>query len=101
MFPSEDSVDRERLGSAYMLKKSYTVNTLRLLSPGDILVLFTDGLQEADVEDENPRPTRLERILRDVHDRPAQDICDAIRRDLVAAAAPQADDISVVIVKRG
>lgn len=100
MFPSEDSVDRERLGSAYMLKKRYTVNTLRLLSPGDILVLFTDGLQEADGEDENPRPTRLERVLRDVHDRSAQEICDAIRLDLLATAGPQTDDISIVIVKR-
>ena len=100
MFPSEDSVDRERLGSAYMLKKRYTVNTLRLLSPGDILVLFTDGLQEADGEDEPPRPHRLERVLREVHDRPARDICDAIRQDLSLAAEPQGDDISVVIVKR-
>ena len=100
MFPSEDSVDRERLGSAYMLKKRYTVNTLRLLSPGDILVLFTDGLQEADGEDDNPRPARLERVLREVHDRTAQEICDAIRLDLLATAGPQTDDISIVIVKR-
>ncbi len=99
MFPSEDSVDRERLGSGYMLKKRYTVNNLRLLSPGDILVLFTDGFQD-EVAGEGPeRPGRLEQVLRAAHDRPAREIIEAIKRDLLDAGAPR-DDASVVIVKR-
>lgn len=100
MFPSEDSVDRERLGSHYMLKKRYTINTLRLLSPGDILVLYTDGLHEGEGEDDHPRPDRLEGVLRQVHDRAAREICAALREDLLTTHAAQSDDISVVIVKR-
>ena len=99
MFPSEASVDRARLGSEYLLKKRYTVNTLRLLSPGDILVLFTDGFQNWVRDEASGQPGRLEGLLRDVHDQPAAGITDAIKRELLAIPARD-DDVSVIVVKR-
>jgi len=105
MFPSEDSVDRDRLESAYMLKKRYPVNHLQLLSAGDLLVLYTDGLLGAvgpdRAADESGATSLagLEGVLRRVGDRPVEEIAAAVRAE-VLAAGPLQDDVSAVIVKR-
>lgn len=107
MFPSEDSVDSDRLGSPYALKKRYPVNTLQLLNTGDVLVLHTDGLLGGApaVEDDVADPpsgrslARLEAVLRRVHDRPIAEIATAVQQDVVAGG-PLEDDVSVVIVRR-
>jgi serine phosphatase RsbU (regulator of sigma subunit) len=99
MFPSEDDVDRERTGEGYLLKKRYTVNNLRLLSPGDIMVLFTDGLQELVQGIEGETSGRLEDLLRDAHDRPARQITSAILEAL-ESEGPIEHDVSFVVVKR-
>lgn len=98
LFPSEQNLDHSRV-AASMTKKPFTTNRLTLLSPGDILLLFSDGLQDHARGDEDYFPGRLEQLLRDVHDLPARGICDAIAAD-VAAFGPQADDISLIVVKR-
>jgi serine phosphatase RsbU (regulator of sigma subunit) len=99
MFPSEEDVDRERVGDSYLLKKRYTVNELQLLSPGDIMILFTDGLQDLVQGIDHATPGRLEAILRSVHDRSAREITAAILAGLESDAPPE-DDVSFVVVKR-
>lgn len=108
MFPSEDSVDRDRLGSPYALKKRYPVNTLQLLNAGDVLVLYTDGLlgcapaaDDSDLAEppSGPSLARLEAVLRQAHDRPIAQIAAAVQQDVLAGESPD-DDVSVVIVRR-
>lgn len=108
MFPSEDSVDRDRLGSSYALKKRYPVNTLQLLNTGDLLVLYTDGLQGCEPPDDDtvvvepssgPSLSRLEAVLRQTHDRPLAEIATAVEVDVLDSGRPD-DDVSVVFVRR-
>lgn len=99
LFPSEQNLDHSRV-AASMTKKPFTTNRLTLLSPGDILLLFSDGLQDHTRGEEDYFPDHLEALLRKVHDLPARGICDAIAAD-VAAYGPAADDISMIVVKRG
>jgi len=73
------------------------------LAPGDLLVLYTDGVTEA----QNPQEALFgeERLLESAQTnlgRPAQDIRDAIITDIYefVGDAPQFDDITLAIVVR-
>jgi serine phosphatase RsbU (regulator of sigma subunit) len=74
------------------------------LAPGDVLVLYTDGVTDA--QDEHEMPFGEERVLETARanlGRPARDVQDG----LIAAVqefvgdAPQFDDITVMVVVRG
>jgi sigma-B regulation protein RsbU (phosphoserine phosphatase) len=70
--------------------------------PGDVLVLFTDGVSEAmNKAQVEYGEERLENILRATRTESAQDILDAIHRDVIkhAADATQSDDITLMVVK--
>jgi serine phosphatase RsbU (regulator of sigma subunit) len=67
-------------------------------SAGDILLLQTDGLADHRRGDEEYSPSALERRVREVKDRDARGIYEAVMDDVLAFAAP-ADDISLVVVK--
>jgi len=99
MFPSDEDVDRSKVSPEFVGKKKYTVNHIKLLSPGDILFLYTDGLQDHERDGESYFPDRLQEVIRRTRDLSAQKIFDSIRKDLYDFAPPQ-DDISVVVVKR-
>ncbi len=83
--------------SLYAYKKLYEVNEINLLAVGDTLLLHTDGLSE------HGRgryfPERLEKLLAELRDEPAAKLCESIRTDLLAFAAPE-DDISVVVIRK-
>jgi sigma-B regulation protein RsbU (phosphoserine phosphatase) len=73
------------------------------LGPGDVLVLYTDGITEASNAQENLYGT--ERLIQAVQahlGRPVQAIQDSLLADVhvFLGAAPQADDIALVIVAR-
>jgi len=73
-----------------------------VLSPGDALVLFTDGVSEAmSREQEEYGEERLEGILRATTGRPAQEILDAVHQDVLVhtQGAPQSDDITMMVLK--
>lgn len=73
------------------------------LEPGDLLALFSDGVPEAqDTSDEEFGEDRLLAYLRTVCDESAADIVAGVFRevDLFAGAAPQFDDITLVVIKR-
>ncbi len=73
------------------------------LDPGDILLLFSDGVTEAsDPRGEEFGEARLAELVASLRHRPAAEIVEAVN-DAVGAfteGAPAADDITVVAVRR-
>ncbi len=73
-----------------------------VLSPGDVLLLYTDGITEADnVAEEMFGEKRLWEGLLRYHDLPASEIMDSVLRDVraFAAGSPQSDDITLMVLK--
>jgi len=73
------------------------------LDPGDLLAIYSDGVTEANnLAEEEFGEERLCEVLRDHRGEPAESIVQAVRAALAAftGAAPQADDITLVIAKR-
>ena len=69
---------------------------------GDTLVLFTDGVSEAmSTRQEEYGEERLERAIRGAIPGTAQEILDAIHRDVLlhTQGAPQSDDITMMVLK--
>src|ERR1017187_5419776 len=73
------------------------------LDPGDMLVLYSDGVTEANnaAYDEYGEGRFIE-VLKRYREAPATAIVEAVTCDLAefAAGAPQADDITLVVAKR-
>jgi sigma-B regulation protein RsbU (phosphoserine phosphatase) len=81
---------------------SYEERTFHL-NDGDLLALYSDGVTEAlDVGEEEFGDERLVASLRRVAGLPARDIVSAVLGDVesFARAAPQYDDITLLVVKR-
>lgn len=74
----EDHPDRERylsLESRESKGNSSAVAELTLLSPGDIFLLYTDGVYDGSDKQER---RRLEAVMRECYRQPAKEICNAI-----------------------
>jgi len=97
--PSKTDPDLSRQPSVLGYKDKYTVNELKLMMPGDILVLYTDGLKEHGTEDQDYFPDRLEAKIREFKQESARRILEEIKRDLLDFAPP-ADDVSCVLIKK-
>lgn len=73
------------------------------LEPGDVLVMFSDGVTEApNPNDEEYGEDRLANLVAELSSRPAPEIVDAIHRSVAefTEGAPPADDITVVVTRR-
>ena len=73
------------------------------LAPGDLLVLYSDGVTEAiNGQEEEYGEARFIERLRQYREEPAQTIAEAVTNGLLefAAGAPAADDITLVVAKR-
>ncbi len=74
------------------------------LEPGDLVVIFSDGVTEArDAEGEFFGDARLKELLENCGCRSAEDVCAKVMaavRDF-AGAAPQADDLTLAVVRFG
>jgi serine phosphatase RsbU (regulator of sigma subunit)/pSer/pThr/pTyr-binding forkhead associated (FHA) protein len=73
------------------------------LAPGDLLVLYSDGVTEANNPDfDEFGEERVIRVLSENRARPAREIVDAVTAALkeFTAGAPQADDITLLVAKR-
>jgi sigma-B regulation protein RsbU (phosphoserine phosphatase) len=71
--------------------------------PGDILVVFSDGVTDVVNEQDEPfGEERLLEILQQNRDLPAADMIATVRRDLAAHAGklPPFDDVTMIVVKR-
>jgi serine phosphatase RsbU (regulator of sigma subunit) len=100
MMPSWDVIDRSTTTSTLGFKDHYEMNKWLLMGQGDILLLHTDGLAEHVRGDEEYFPGRLETVIREAKHGTAHEIFEAVMTDL-AAFSPPADDISLVVIKRG
>jgi serine phosphatase RsbU (regulator of sigma subunit) len=98
-FPSKSVVDWHRSKSVLGFKEPYEVNKWTLMGSGDILLLYTDGLQEHTRGDDPYFPDRLEQTIRRAKHLSAIDIVHTVLSDLRTFANP-ADDVSLVVIKK-
>jgi phosphoserine phosphatase RsbU/P len=73
------------------------------IEPGDLLVLFSDGISEASRPDgEDFGEDRLVELLREHRSESAQAIIETVIQRVTEfiAGAPPADDITIVVAKR-
>jgi serine phosphatase RsbU (regulator of sigma subunit) len=103
----EDHPDRTRYYSLQFRQRASTsdVAEITLMSPGDILFLYTDGVYDgSDTQDRS----KLEEVMREYYLSSAKDICNAllefaVRKDdylLQAGEADRIDDKTVFIIKK-
>jgi serine phosphatase RsbU (regulator of sigma subunit) len=104
----EDHPDRNRYLSMALRKTRMTskdVAEITLMSPGDLLFLYTDGVYDG--SDEQDR-LRIEQVIREHKDEPAKEICNAILQHAVqqdgyleqTGEDDRIDDKTVFIIKR-
>ena len=98
-FPSKSVIDWHRSKSVLGFKEPYEVNKWTLMGSGDILLLYTDGLQEHMNGDEPYFPDRLEQTIRGAKHLSPIDIVHTVLDDLRTFAKP-ADDVSLVAIKK-
>jgi serine phosphatase RsbU (regulator of sigma subunit) len=105
---SADHPDRQKYFSLNLRKEEFTssdVAEITLINPGDILVLYTDGVYDG--SDDEGR-AQLESLLREHHRESARDICNAVmdyavvQDEVLRQRGDQAliDDKTVFIIKR-
>src|SRR5258708_40211070 len=103
-----DHPDRKKYYAINLRQRDFTSSDLgeiTLMSPGDIVVLYTDGVYDG--SDEQVRED-LEAVLREHYRQPARDICNALlehavkQDDLMRQNGDddQIDDKTVFIIKR-
>jgi serine phosphatase RsbU (regulator of sigma subunit) len=104
----EDNPDRNKyLSMALRTRKmnSSDIAEITLMSPGDILFLYTDGVYDG--SDEQDR-LQMEHVIRDCKDEPAKGICNAILEQAVkqdeylrqAGEEDRIDDKTAFVIKR-
>ena len=104
----EDHPDRNRYFSMQLrnqLVNFSDVGEITLMSPGDILFLYTDGVYDGSDEQER---SQLEAVMREHYRQPARDICTALLQHAVKDDAyllennetDRIDDKTVFIIKR-
>jgi serine phosphatase RsbU (regulator of sigma subunit) len=99
MFPSKSVVDWHRSKSVLGFKEPYEVNKWTLMGNGDVLLLYTDGLEDHMRGDDPYFPNRLEDAIRGAKHLSAIDIVHTVLNDLRTFANP-ADDVSLVVIKK-
>jgi serine phosphatase RsbU (regulator of sigma subunit) len=97
--PSASVVDWHRTTSVLGFKQRYEVNNWTLMGNGDILLLYTDGLQDHGRGSEAYFPGRLEHTIRRSKHLSAVDIVHTVLDDVRTFANPT-DDVSLVVIKK-
>lgn len=98
--PSSDDPDAKKNFSRLGYKKRYSVNSIKLMNPGDILILSTDGLTEHGIEQKNPYfYNQFEKFLSEVRDETVSTIGARLKKHILLHSDPS-DDISFVLIKR-
>jgi serine phosphatase RsbU (regulator of sigma subunit) len=105
----EDHPDRNKYFSMSLRKRqvnSSDVAEITLMSPGDILFLYTDGVYDGSDEEDR---LQIERVIRDHKNEAAREICNAILEHAVKqdehlqqiSEGDRIDDKTVFVIKRG
>ncbi len=97
MFPTGEEFAERSAPGALGFKPRYRVNKIDLLAPGDLVLLYTDGL--AEMSSGKYISDRLEGLVGEVRDLHAYEIVEKIRADVVRRDDRE-DDISFVVIKR-
>ena len=97
--PSRSVIDWHRSKSPMGFKERYEVNKWTLMGNGDIVLLYTDGLQDHENRDDRYFPGRLEETVRGAKHLSAADIVHTVLDDLRTFAKP-ADDVGLVAIKK-
>jgi len=100
--PDGSVVELEARGLALGIAPDQEYPEARMvLEPGAAVVLFTDGVVESRVDGELYGQARLDRLLSELRDLPAEELARAVVEDSRAfAGGGLADDSAVVVVKR-
>jgi serine phosphatase RsbU (regulator of sigma subunit) len=104
----EDHPDRNKYFSMQLRKRranSSDVAEITLMSPGDILFLYTDGVYDGSDDEER---LQLEAVMREHYWKPAKDICNALLEHALTedvrlrqnGEEDRIDDKTVFIIKR-
>jgi serine phosphatase RsbU (regulator of sigma subunit) len=104
----EDNPDRTRYFSMQPRKRRANrsdIAEITLMSPGDILFLYTDGVYDGSDDEQRQQ---LEKVMRDHHWQSAREICNALLQQAVKAddylrkigEEDRIDDKTVFIIKR-
>ncbi len=104
----EDHPDRNKYLSMKLRQRqmnSSDVAELTLMSPGDILFLYSDGVYDGSDDEER---SQLERVIAEHKSKPAREICNAILQHAVRqdedlrriGEADRVDDKTAFIIKR-
>ncbi|HEY4158281.1 MAG TPA: substrate-binding domain-containing protein [Polyangiaceae bacterium] len=81
--------------------RDVTVDTPLALGRGDLLVIFSDGIVEAqNAQGELYALERLQQSVERVTHEPVERICDTLIADVRAWMAEQLDDITVLVIRR-
>jgi len=74
----------------------------RPFPPGATLVIYSDGVSEAERGSEQFGDTRFAAMLRDCHGMPAEEVIERIETEvrLYVGDAPQGDDLTLFVVRR-
>jgi sigma-B regulation protein RsbU (phosphoserine phosphatase) len=73
------------------------------LAAGDVLMIYSDGVPEAsDIHEQDFGMDRVIEVLKSYRDRPAAEVADRMMQtiDAFVGAAPQFDDITLMVMKR-
>jgi serine phosphatase RsbU (regulator of sigma subunit) len=98
--PSREDLDFRKNLSRVGYKKKYSINEINLMGAGDILLLYTDGLSEHNINIEDFYfPKKLEIILKKVKKHNAKDIFNQITDDMLKFNK-FSDDVSIVVIKK-
>jgi len=101
-----EQIDTLELGFPLGLESDisqFVAETEITLLPGDVAVLYTDGITEAmNLEKEQYGIARMHEVLRENRDRPAQEIRQCLIADLMQYIQTQRvfDDITLVVLKQ-
>jgi serine phosphatase RsbU (regulator of sigma subunit) len=103
----EDHPDKKRYQTLQLRNRANEsdVAEITLMSPGDILFLYTDGVYDGTDEDDR---RRLEQVMRGCYRKSAKEICEALLAEAVrederlrqAGEEDRIDDKTVFIIKR-
>jgi len=101
IMPSKKDIDAKITKSQLGYKKEYTVNKINLTDPGDILIIYTDGLSEhIDKRKKKYFPDELEKVLKECNNLSSKKIYYKIKKSLFNFNKKFHDDITYVIIKK-
>ena len=98
--PSQSDIDGDDMKSILGFKHKYSVNTLNVMSPGDILILYTDGFSEQQDGELNYIADRLEKQLIVSKHLPAKEIFSRVKEDFMSYCGAPDDDATMILIKK-